>query len=416
MALIDRLTDIGNAIRKKNSTTELIPLVDMPQAILDIKSSGGASLNIAYGEAPPEDTSKLWIKANEPNKLLYSNNIDGVESIEASGANLPNDYFSYRAGVVKLGTKFYLFRYNKVYIYDTLTNSVTDLGAILPEYLYDPFCYVKNGKIYLIGGNQEGNCYVFDPETNETTKFLSARISIFYHCGYGLVGNKLYCFGGRYTYKENTITVYDIETETFTVLSTTMTYSENTGYATVGTKIYLFGGGYDRSGSKITSAIYVFDTETQTISTLETKLPQALELISCAAIGTKIYLFGGKVGDPIYNTINVFDTETETIETLETVLPAATYAIACYTEGTQIYLFGGGAGNDSAINIFTLTHELTQGNIEIETSAFKNKFNLINTDNAQIEIGVENVYVGNENNEAEVAEAYLHDGTEWQQI
>jgi N-acetylneuraminic acid mutarotase len=381
-----------------------------------VEGGGNASLNIAYGETAPEDTSKLWIKANEPNKLLYSNNIDGVESIKASGTNLPDDYFNHRAGVVKIETKFYLFRYKKVYVYDTSNNLVTDLGEILPEYLYDPFCYVKNGKIYLIGGNKKSNCYIFDPETNETTKFLSAEYTLYHYCGYGLVGDKLYCFGGRYTYKENTITVYDIETETFTVLSTTMPYSENTGYATVGTKIYLFGGGYERSGSKIISAIYVFDTETQTLSTLETKLPQALELISCAAIGTKIYLFGGKVGDPIYNTINVFDTETETIETLETVLPAATYAIACYTEGTQIYLFGGGAGNNSAINIFTLTHELAQGNIEIETSPVKNKFNLINTDNAQIEIGVKNVYIGNENNEAEVVEAYLHNGTEWVQI
>jgi len=37
MALIDRLVDIGDAIRQKNGTTEPIPLVDMPQAILNIQ-------------------------------------------------------------------------------------------------------------------------------------------------------------------------------------------------------------------------------------------------------------------------------------------------------------------------------------------------------------------------------------------
>lgn len=36
MALIDGLNAIGNAIREKNGTTELIPFKDMPQAILDI--------------------------------------------------------------------------------------------------------------------------------------------------------------------------------------------------------------------------------------------------------------------------------------------------------------------------------------------------------------------------------------------
>lgn len=38
MALIDKLRAIGNAIREKNGTTDLIPLADMPQAILDIKN------------------------------------------------------------------------------------------------------------------------------------------------------------------------------------------------------------------------------------------------------------------------------------------------------------------------------------------------------------------------------------------
>ena len=42
MALIDKLTAIGNAIREKTGTTALIPLADMPQAILNI-AGGGAS-------------------------------------------------------------------------------------------------------------------------------------------------------------------------------------------------------------------------------------------------------------------------------------------------------------------------------------------------------------------------------------
>ncbi len=40
MALTEKLTAIGNAIRKKNSTTDLILLADMPQAILNISSGG----------------------------------------------------------------------------------------------------------------------------------------------------------------------------------------------------------------------------------------------------------------------------------------------------------------------------------------------------------------------------------------
>ena len=50
MALIDKLTAIGDAIREKNGTTEPVPLKDMPQAILDI-SSGGAEAAIDYIES-----------------------------------------------------------------------------------------------------------------------------------------------------------------------------------------------------------------------------------------------------------------------------------------------------------------------------------------------------------------------------
>ncbi len=38
MALIDKLRAIGDAIREKNGTSDLIPLSDMPQAIRDISS------------------------------------------------------------------------------------------------------------------------------------------------------------------------------------------------------------------------------------------------------------------------------------------------------------------------------------------------------------------------------------------
>lgn len=51
MALTDKLTAIGDAIREKNGTTEPVPLKDMPQAILDIVSGGGVQYeSIIYNE------------------------------------------------------------------------------------------------------------------------------------------------------------------------------------------------------------------------------------------------------------------------------------------------------------------------------------------------------------------------------
>ena len=48
MALIDKLSAVGDAIREKTGTTELIPLADMPQAILDLSTGGGGEDLFAY--------------------------------------------------------------------------------------------------------------------------------------------------------------------------------------------------------------------------------------------------------------------------------------------------------------------------------------------------------------------------------
>ena len=86
--------------------------------------------------------------------------------------------------------------------------------------------------------------------------------------------------------------------------------------AAVGTKVYLFGGQY--ATSYHLSTINVFDTKTNSTETLSTSLPSAASGIASAAVGTKIYLFGGKGSSSRYNTINVFDTESNTLSTLNT--------------------------------------------------------------------------------------------------
>ena len=138
--------------------------------------------------------------------------------------------------------------------------------------------------------------------------------------------------------------------------------------------------------------------------------------MACASVGNKIYLFGGYNGGN-KNTIYEFDTGTETITTLAETLPIATREMCCAADGNIIYLFGGASADVlNTTNRFSITHELTQGDTEIKSGSHKNKFNLINTDTVQVQIGVESVYVGNENNKAALAEAYLHNGTQWKQI
>lgn len=77
MALIEKLNAIGSAIREKNGTTELISLADMPQAILDIVSGGGAVYkSIVYNE---DDTIDL-IKKDGTTHKLECEYVDGMVS------------------------------------------------------------------------------------------------------------------------------------------------------------------------------------------------------------------------------------------------------------------------------------------------------------------------------------------------
>jgi N-acetylneuraminic acid mutarotase len=418
----------------ENSTTEILP--DENKALSKVTvvtnvAGGGAEFNIAYGETPPEDTSKLWIKANEPNNVSVGSDIEGVESV-ASVGYLPTAV--YNIGCARVGNKVYLFGgnsnttyLNTINVFDTKTETITVLDTTLPSTVGGMGCASVGTKIYMFGGYGGGYSpyiWVFDTETETIAKLSTGLPNGARYIVCASVGTKIYLFGGQKASSGflKTINVFDTETETITTLATTLPTSAcSIGCSVVGTKIYLFGGQYSTSSSGYLNTINVFDTETNTITTLDTTLPDNTSDMVCGVIGTKIYLIGGCVNAFFTDRVDVFDTQTNTITTLETILPIATCYMCGACNGNKIYLFGGRTSGNNApptntINCFTLTHELAQGDIEVQSGLLSNKFNLINTESAKVQIGVENVYVGNENNEAERVDAYLHNGTEWVQI
>ena len=215
--------------------------------------SGGASLNIAYGDTAPSDTSKLWIKGNEPGGLFVS----AKPPLITLSTTLP-EYYGYM-GTAAVGTKIYLF-----------------------------------------GGN------------TSTTSFKPI----------------------------NTIRVFDTVSNKIAKFGTTLpTAASSIGAAAVGTKIYLFGGS---SANGYLNTIQVFDTTNHTISTLSTTLPTAAYGIGAVTIGTKIYLFGGN-GDTLLTTINVFDTINNTISTLSATLPEYNYSIGSGTAPLISNITGSGS-------------------------------------------------------------------------
>jgi len=385
--------------------------------------SGGASLNIGYGNTAPEDTSKLWVKTAQPQNITADYDINnGVESVQATAAVFPSVIAGAACGVV--GTKVYLFGGNRgsgatntINIFDASTKTITTSTTTLPASSVFSACGVVGSMCYLFGGENSGgylNTVVEYDTINNTATTLTAMLpTAVTQTACGVVGDKIYIFGGvgAGEVTQNTISVFDTVNNTITTLSTTL--PETLGSAAcgvVGDKIYIFGG-WHKNGYyyEQRNKIRVFDTLTETVTTLPATLPQAYSSIACGVVGTKVYLFGGYSG-VFYNTIVAFDAETETVTTLSETLPVALANTSCGVVGTKVYLFGGSVsgGQIASINEFTVTFPLAEGDVFIQEDLFKNKFTLLPAP-IEVKTGVSAVYVGNASNYAETAEAYLYD-------
>lgn len=435
MALTDKLTAVADAIRAKTGGTEAMTLDQMPTKIAAIETGGGgAEFNIAYGDTEPEDTSKLWVKTAEPAGVEIRSQLGpGNEEMDLGVAYLPLPLYNMAAATV--GDKIYAFggyHYptntfpTSIYMFDPATNTLSTLNTVMPLGQRAMGIAAVGTKIYLLGGyngSEQKGIYAFDTESGEITKLSAELHEVRMGGAAAAVGKKIYIFGGSYISSSNFFSVvyaFDTESQTLTALSATLpTAVEFVAAAAVGTKIYLFGGGA-KNGAKDT--ILVFDTETYSISTLGAVLPEPTCRMAAAAIGTTIYVFGGYThmfGNVRKETIYAFDTVTETITTLSTTLPTGAEYVAAAAVGTQVFLFGGKYGITSdlaTINRFTAAVPLAENALLIDASATQNLVELISSGTVNAQVGVANVYMGNAQGLAEkVAAAVYKDGA-WVEI
>lgn len=406
-------------------------VVSVPDGLGGGGSDGEAEFNIAYGNTAPTDTSKLWVKTAEPTAVeVTAKPVFGDKTLESGISALPTALGAIASA--KVGTKVYLFGGSRgeiypteIKVFDTETNTISTLDASIPKGASYIAAAAVGTKIYLFGGfygyispdSILSTINVFDTETN-TISTLSAKLPS--GTGYiaaAAVGTKIYLFGGYTSFTINKaeyldrINVFDTETNTISTLDTKLpTAARGIAASAVGDKVYLFGGSIADGYS---STINVFDTKTYTIKTLTTTLPSTSYNMPAAAVGTKIYLFGGFNGANL-STINEFDTTVNTITTLTTNIPTAASAITASVIGGKIYLFGGfvSGATLSQINVFIITLPLTANNLLIDASGSNNLFNLL----PNVELGVNSVYLGNAEGNGELVEAALYKDGVWADI
>jgi N-acetylneuraminic acid mutarotase len=332
-------------------------------------------------------------------------------------------------GAAAVGNKIYLLGGRKgtsstssssyssaIRIFDTETNKITSSTQTLSSPVSYTAAVAVDTKIYMFGGYYYESGYgehwvsvrIFDTETNEMS-----WVSLPNSCrdmAAVAVGNKIYLFGGRYSALSGSsyysaIYVFNTETNSIDKISQTLpTGAYDIGAAAVGNKIYLFGG--KKKSTPYLTTINVFDIDQGTITTLETTLPSTHSSPVAVAIGAKIYLFGSSSSNKIYE----FDTETNGLTELNTTLPTTIYDLAATSVGNKIYLFGGySSGLLSSIHEFTALMELPENHMFIEASPYQNMTNLL----PNMEIGVKNVYIGNAEGKGEIVDAYIYKEDGW---
>jgi N-acetylneuraminic acid mutarotase len=394
---------------------------------------GSAELNIAYGDTAPEDTSKLWVKAEQPSNVVVSPvALPGDTEVSASGTLLPNTASKVKA--VTIGKKIYLLgseggttATETIRVFDTETNKVTTISLELPEKTLQGVAAAVGNKIYLFGGNSSyiNTIRVFDTETNEVITLSETLKSAVLYPSVAAIGTKIYILGGRitssmgYYYYESYVQIFDTETNTITqkggFLSSTDAGNDRPA-AAVGNKIYLFGGttrGSNASSSTTLDSIYVKDLEAGTTSTLSVKLPEKVTGLSAATVYKKIYLFGFSTG-----AIYVFNTVDDTITEFTAAFSAKRTGVGAAAVGDRIYLFGGvqNSANLNAIDVLSERKSLSDKVLHLKTRSDANRFSLIRTNYNSVEVGVEEVHLGNPDGVAERVPAALYNGTDWVEI
>lgn len=405
--------------------------------------TGGVELNIAYGDTEPEDITKLWCKTSKAQKVTAK------KELTWENGNRPE--------TIKAATK-------------AIGNAA-----------YKAFVMVGS-RVYILGGYANEKIMYYDLETRVTTTTSIAfpPSSACYDMGCCAVGTVVYCFGGgsdTYYNSANDLGIsFDTETDTVTTLGVTYKGS-GIRCVPIGSKIHMFGGRTGNSQSAYSNDHKVYDVETGEM-TDAAKLPTTLYGYSCAVVGDtgneKIYIFGGFVTGTATDSIVCYDTKTDNIYAMTSKLEKATADCAAVTVGDKIYVLGGATRigsssskvayadiycydlsgvdedgnyklekletaliakgnmntailyNDAIIvfpkeyNMYPETFEwgigkptVNEGELQIIQQSDDNIFPFINTGTIVAEIGVKEAYKGNKANEGEKVEAALHKDGAW---
>jgi len=249
---------------------------------------------------------------------------------------------------------------DNVLLYDIPTDTWNQASP-LPIALNHPNVVGVDGKIYVLGGlsGESGwpavkNTFVYDPKTDEWEELQSIPDGLQRGSSVmGVYGSKVYLAGGIPGTRASMddVSIFDLETlewlEVPEEASKIPAPRDHGGGAVINGKFYVVGG--RESGlQNVRDTIFILDLEDLESgwTTSEATMPTARGGISVAAVGEKIYVFGGE-GNPeegtngVFGNVEVYDVEKDEWEELEPMdLPR--HGTSAAAVGGKIYIPGGG--------------------------------------------------------------------------
>lgn len=244
-------------------------------------------------------------------------------------------------------------------------------AAPLPNKSEEFSCVAANSKIYLFGGNSEGDrgappglVQEYDPATDRWTRRKNMPLAT-HHAAVAESRGKIYVFGGATQtqavgpnqFPVNNAWEYDPTLDSWKALAPMPTARMAAAAAEVGGKIYVIGGASVHPGAKIVSlgpkvphrSLKTNEVYDPAANKWETGMPMPTPRNHAAAgvVGGKIYVIGGRLASAYdsagsnTDVVEVYDPVADTWGAAGLRMPTARSEMGWATYQNRIYIAGG---------------------------------------------------------------------------
>jgi len=266
---------------------------------------------------------------------------------------------------------------NQVLIYD-VANNTWSKSTPLPVGLNHCNAAAVDGKIYVLGGMTATNAAytwrattasnVYDPKTSEWTALDPQPLSVAKGASaVGVYKGVIYLAGGKLGTNQKSVDnviAFDTATRKWVTLPEAARAMpgprDHVGGAVVGHKLYVLGGRDTQTGN-VKDTLYILDLDDAAAGwKTGPKLPTARGGLSAAALGTKIYTFGGEGNTAnsrgVFDQTEVYDTVADSWAKLQP-MKVPRHGTCVAAAGGKIYVPGGGTasgyGDSNVMDAFT---------------------------------------------------------------